>query len=165
MFNVNCSSDNSLECKSPCQYKISDSDYTVHSKFNSIFWITAAIYFMGVVVHSPSIVLTDAIAYNHLGEDRRKWGNQRLFGTIGFAVCAPVSGVLQDVFSSREHVNYTSSFLMFIVLTVLAAVAVSFYKQSDDIETNCSKEDTRQFNTIICKPKVCILIKVSRGGI
>lgn len=122
-----------LDC--PHQYSLNphcDLEQGKGNKFSETFWVFAFVFFIMNIFFAPVVNLLDALTYSHLGEDRGKWGNQRVWGTIGFALFGVCAGFLMDTYKRGQgHINYTWCFILFIVHSLLAAVAAFFYKTDD----------------------------------
>lgn len=101
--------------------------------FGQIFLFVFLIYLVAQIAYTPVVSLLDAVAYDYLAEDRLKWGNQRVWGTIGFSFFAILSTLYMDVFATAEHKNYTASFILFAVNSVIAAISVCKFQLSDNV--------------------------------
>ena len=109
-------------------------------KYDNTFWIFFGLFMGGQFLFAPVFSLIDAMAYDFLGDERGKWGKQRLWGTIGFALAGTVSGLVMDNFQftkKRDDIDYTPSFIAFAVLEALAAVMVCQFKVSNQL--SCSQ--------------------------
>ena len=97
-------------------------------KFGKTFWIFFVIFLLGNIFFSPIFSMIDAVTYAYLGDERSKWGKQRMWGTIGFAVAGFTAGLSMDLYSSGENsINYTFVFVGYAVLNICAAIAVCMY--------------------------------------
>ena len=86
----------------------------------------------------PIYNLVDALTYSHLGEERGKWGAQRVWGTIGFALFGVAAGFVMDTLKgSAGDTNYAWCFGLFIIHNLLTMLSVYCYKTSDDVK--CSQ--------------------------
>ena len=121
-----------------------------------VFWSIAILYFVGQLASQPIFGMSDALTYDFLGEKRNKWGRQRLWGTIGWAVFAPISGLLMDNYSIGGN-HYSTAFLLFAVFMVLTAVFTSQYKISEH-EAKCSPEVLKAIISLMRKPEACVLL-------
>ena len=104
--------------------------------FGPVFWSVAIPYFFGELLMQPLFGLTDAMTFGFLGEDRNQWGKQRLFGTVGFAIFGPMSGLLMDSYSFGQN-KYAVAFLMYAVFMVASAVCVWQYNAGDRHVSPC----------------------------
>ena len=104
-------------------------DYS--QKFGHTFQLFFLIDLLANIAFAPIFSLIDAMTYDFLGEERGKWGKQRLWGTIGFAMFGGIAGVVMELYSvDKMNIDYTVSFIAFAVLNVCAAIAVCQYRIS-----------------------------------
>lgn len=109
-----------------------------HQYYGKSFWLFFFVYFIAQLWFAPVFTLIDGIVYDYLGEDRGKWGRTRLFGTIGFILFGVFSGLLMDVYEGDDGMkNYAPAFIMFPVMSLLAALTVAFYHVSNSVK--CSQ--------------------------
>ena len=94
--------------------------------FGWTFWGIAIPFLLGQATIHPLFGLTDAMAYTVLAENLGRWGKQRLWGTMGFAVFGLTSGILMDVYGHGKNA-YTIAFLLFAIFMVLASVSACQY--------------------------------------
>ena len=128
-------------------------------QFGSTFWFYLVIYFVGQNFFSPLFTLIDAIVYNHLGDERRKWGKQRLWGTTGTVLAAVTSGYLMDLFSrGKDNTNYTPAFVLFACMGLLCAVMAALYRGSKNIA--CSMSSFKDAMVLMKKPNALMLFVV-----
>ncbi len=133
-----------LNCEIECDRF---SEHTLHTdcqpeptpdkKYGNTFWIFFGLFAGAQFLFSPIFSLIDAMAYDFLGEDRGKWGKQRLWGTLGFALAGMVSGFTMDNFKfhqKREDVDYTPSFIAFAILEAITALSVCQYNLSSNVK-------------------------------
>ncbi|XP_064608053.1 major facilitator superfamily domain-containing protein 6-like [Liolophura sinensis] len=124
-----------VECPSRTRYKcwhqknIVSTEDRLDSKgeFQAPFWITFVILNFARLLHNSVMSFTDAVAYSYLGEDKSRFGVQRLFGSLGFVVVSvPLSILLYLYAESDGTTNFSISFYVYMGFTCLAAVKVSF---------------------------------------
>ena len=99
-------------------------------QFGPVFWSVAITYFFGDLLMQPIFGLTDAMTFGFLGEERNKWGKQRLFGTLGYSIFGPMSGLLMDTYS-LGHNKYAAAFLLYAFFMVMSAACVCQYNAGD----------------------------------
>ena len=138
---VHCRENTTLTCHSDCPYIYEQNRCPVSEalgKFSMTFWLFAFMYFISNIVFAPIANLIDALTYSHLGEERGKWGPQRVWGTIGFALFGVAAGFAMDAVKRKTgDINYAWCFGFFILHNLLAALSAYFYKTSDDVK--CSQ--------------------------
>ncbi|KAK4315572.1 hypothetical protein Pmani_013213 [Petrolisthes manimaculis] len=93
---------------------------------NSQFWV-----YLGAVVVAwcgltTSIVMSDTTCFQLLGSEASKYGEQRLFGSIGWGLLVVVTGALID-FVSAGHAekDYTPAFVLCVAILFLDLLAAS----------------------------------------
>ena len=151
-----CSKDTQAYCSIHCANNDDVCDSSKSGIFQQTFWSIAILYLLTMTFMSPLVNLMDGITYSHLGDKRGKWGNQRVWGTIGFAMFGVTSGFVMDAVSERKtDIDYTWSFVLFIILSLLAAVAVYLYRTDNDV--HCSKA-LEKFREILAMPEVLTLV-------
>lgn len=78
----------------------------------------------------------------YVGEEKHKYGQQRMWGAIGWGTMSIVSGVCVDWFSKGEDKNYTPGFIMTLICIVLDIYVLSKIKvsrcQLKTLFINCS---------------------------
>lgn len=127
-----------FECNIICPLQMKLDDSCEEHDFGKTFWIFFVIFFFCNIAFAPMLSLVDAIAYDMLGEKRGHWGLQRSWGTIGFAHFAIGSGIVTYILSTQEvELDYTASFILYLVLNVLACVVVYFLQFSENV--HCSQ--------------------------
>ena len=136
---INCHLDEELSfgdsiLRNDSQGKFSTDRKGLH--FGPVFWGVAIPYFFGELLMQPLFGLTDAMTFSFLGEDRNQWGKQRLFGTVGFAIFGPTSGLLMDNYRIGQN-KYAVAFLMYAVFMVVSAVCVCQYNAGDRHVSSC----------------------------
>lgn len=166
-----CDVSTTLRCKTKCSLQVdmpfdgeimhnksqghSSTDRTgIH--FGWVFWSITILYFFAQMTMQPMYGIIDAMLFNYLGEKRNKWGRERLWGTVGFAIFGPVSGLLMD--NVRLHDNeYAVAFLLFAVCMTLTAVCTGqFNSRRRDVSgsTNVFKDTVSP----ILKPETFVLL-------
>ena len=124
--------------------------------FARTFWLYMLIFFCGQTLFSPVFSLIDAIAYDYLGEERGKWGRQRLWGTLGAIMASVTSGFLLDFFSrGKDETDYTPAFVLFACMEVLCAVMTAQYRGSDNIV--CSMPSFKDMKALLKRPDALVL--------
>lgn len=132
-WQVLCSKDLVLKCDLKCSHVETCSVYNAKALKTESFWIFFVLFLVGNITFSPIMSLGDAIAYDTLGEERRlKWGKQRVWGTIGFALFAVLSTVSMDL---SETKSFTVAFFLFTALNIATAVVAFFIHISKDIHS------------------------------
>lgn len=130
-----CSEDVLLKCTMKCSHVETCSVFETKALSTESFWIFFVLFLLGNITFSPIMSLGDAIAYDTLGPTRRlKWGKQRVFGTLGFALFAMISTVSMDLSQSKTK-SFTVAFFIFTALNILTAIVAFFMHISKDIHS------------------------------
>ncbi|XP_060874397.1 major facilitator superfamily domain-containing protein 6-like isoform X3 [Metopolophium dirhodum] len=119
------------------QTEINDTD-VIKSPLFWLFLSTITIFKISAVV---AIVMEDTICVQLLDKDKTKYGNQRMWGAIGWGTMSIVSGVCVDWFSKGlEYKNYTPGFIISLICSFLDMYVVSTIKnvQTTEIKTGPS---------------------------
>jgi MFS family permease len=130
-----CSDDSLFDCNLRCTHIDTCVEIVAEELSRSSFWFFFALFLFGNIFFSPILSLGDAISYDLLGEERRnKWGKQRLWGTVGFALFAILSTLSMDTLRAETNANnFSIAFCMFSVLYLLTAFVVFTMKISHDL--------------------------------
>ena len=105
--------------------------------FGNTFWVFFSLFLMGQIFFTPIFSMIDALTYTYLGKEGDKWGQQRLWGTIGFGIFAIISGFTMDAFTDlgvhKAFNSFLLAFIMFAVLSIIGGLMVLWYKISEKI--------------------------------
>ncbi|KAG8286131.1 hypothetical protein J6590_066698 [Homalodisca vitripennis] len=120
------------QCRMQCQ---SDtlSDLTNLSNSQVIshyqFWMFTSLLVFSWIGMAVVVSVGDAICFTILGDQPGKYGNQRMWGSVGFGLCVIVAGWLVDTWSAgMAHKDYTPVFYMMAVMLTLDFVVSSKIK-------------------------------------
>ena len=159
-WQATCSGDAVFDCFIKCDKKYHLDCFSVTSKLSRTFWIFFVIFLFCNIFFAPVLSLVDAIAYDILGEKRGRWGRQRLWGTIGFAVFAITSTFIMDMLSKRNpghEIDYSVSFYIFVGLCALSAVVTCLLQFSESLQ--CS-QIFKHITKLFFYPEVVIFMLV-----
>ena len=125
-------------------------------KFGITFQIFICVSLLANIAFAPIFSLIDAMTYDFLGEERGKWGKQRLWGSVGFALFGGASGLVMDIYSlDKLTIDYTWSFVAFAVLEIATALTVCTYKISGAL--SCS-EMMSNIGALLRRAEVLVLL-------
>jgi hypothetical protein len=154
-----------LTCSDPENDVDSDVEPETGKKFGRVFIMFFLIYLFAQIAFSPILNLVDAMTYVHLGEERNKWGQQRLWGTVGYVTFSLLATVYMDVFGTMGKKNYTAAFVMFGANHVLASLCVWGYRAPESAVSMTSSGVGRELRDILKSPRlVCLLAVVFVTG-
>ncbi|XP_072173908.1 major facilitator superfamily domain-containing protein 6-like [Diadema setosum] len=119
----------------------------VSDDVRGVFLLLLIIIVVGEFFSSPTITLADSATLGYLGSNRLEYyGQQRMFGSLGWGVFMLIEGILLDQTRTSSHgcgVNYYICFGTYAVLiTCSFFVAMQFkfkYHSDDDHNTEMSK--------------------------
>lgn len=96
--------------------KIPDHEVTGHYQF-WVFFLCLALSWIGMAV---VVSVGDAICFEMLDDKPHLYGNQRLWGAIGWGIVALLSGTLVDAFSKgKTFKDYSVLFYLMLILVIL----------------------------------------------
>lgn len=117
---------------------------TNSSELKRIFTILLVLVVVGEFLEAPSTTLADASLLEHLGEERRYYGKQRLWGSLGFGLSSFLVGVLLEksrhLVCGEQYTDYMICFCVFALLMVMTLfISTTFkfqYKETDVKQTS-----------------------------
>lgn len=96
--------------------KIPDNQLTGHYQF-WLFFLCMALSWIGMAV---VVSVGDAICFEMLGQRPHMYGNQRMWGAIGWGIVALLAGTLVDAFSKgKTYKDYSVLFYLMLILMVM----------------------------------------------
>lgn len=115
-----------------------------------LFWLffsTLALLNSGITARS---VMENTICIAVLGENNHKFGEQRVWGSIGWGTTSFVCGAIIDWFSrSQDYKNYTPGMIMALVMTILDLYVASRIEDVQNIDKKTEAGDMKQVLTNI----------------
>ncbi|KAG4070995.1 hypothetical protein HA402_001432 [Bradysia odoriphaga] len=114
-FKVECegSCNNELTMKAITETKINNSNVVNMLEF----WLLLLFLALSWAGMAVVVSVGDAICFSMLGERSHLYGNQRLWGSVGWGVFSVIAGLLVDRFSGNEiSKNYSVVFYMVVIL-------------------------------------------------
>ena len=159
LSDTHCNENKTLLCQAQCPLIINkDACKTSNNspRYLLTFWIFGFVYLISNVFNAPTSKLIDALTYNHLGEERGKFGTQRVWGTIGYICFGVAAGFAMDAVKEKtEEINYSWCFAFYILHNLLATLSIKFYKTSDNVI--CSQA-IKELGRLLQNPQVYIII-------
>ncbi|CAL4131794.1 unnamed protein product, partial [Meganyctiphanes norvegica] len=78
---------------------------------------------------STCVTMTDTVCFTILGDDRHKYGEQRVWGTVGMGLFCIVSGGLIDLYSQNlPQKDYLPAFILSFVILIIDIALVAKMK-------------------------------------
>lgn len=131
-WQVFCSEPVALDCQITC--KNINVCISHKKEFDTTFWLLFLVYLFANIVFAPIFSLADATAFKTLKDKGHKFGKQRMWGTVGFALFAITSTFVMYIMSSQGNmIDYKILFYIFAVLCLIAAV-IAFYMDFEDVQ-------------------------------
>lgn len=110
------------------------------------FWSFLVLMIISSITLTALLFMMDAVCYELLQDRKDRYGQQRLWGTIGWGVGALIGGCLNQAASNdTEAINYAPSFYLLGVLSVIDLIPLYHLKVTD-----------LKYSSHICKD-VCFL--------
>jgi len=117
----------SIHCSNPHLQEMARKD----SIFSSpMFWLFFLLNLVSYSCFTTAATISDAICFDKLGARGDQYGQQRVWGSIGWGLFTVVAGYLVDSSSSSTStsLDYTPAFLLMGGLMVLDLLAASYIK-------------------------------------
>ncbi|CAO1428232.1 unnamed protein product [Diamesa hyperborea] len=149
-FNMTCD----VECEDDTINEIlaGATDDQVKSTYQ--FWLFFCFLIISWAGMAVVVSVGDAICFEMLGDKPQRYGNQRMWGSIGWGTFSIISGILIDKFSEGKATkNYAIGFYMMAVLILLDMLVSSKLKYS---QTKLSKNFWADVGQIFSSCRVLI---------
>jgi hypothetical protein len=122
------------------------------------FFLLMLLVIIGEFFSAPAITLADSAVITLLGEDTDRYGHQRMFGSLGWAVSMFFVGIALDHSTSfpehpcganKQEKNYTICFATFAISMFAALVAATtinfkYPEQTDEMQLQDKQIDPQQ---------------------
>ncbi|XP_045115275.1 major facilitator superfamily domain-containing protein 6-A-like isoform X2 [Portunus trituberculatus] len=93
------------------------------------FWLLFLCLLVQYCGHTTVITMQETVCFQLLGEERHKYGQQRLWGTVGVGLSAIISGALVDLYSKgMGQKDYLPAHILTAVFLVVDLFVVAFLK-------------------------------------
>lgn len=120
------------------------------------FWLIFILLVLIYGGNATTTTMADTVCFSLLGENRHKYGHQRMWGSLGWGMFGVINGALVDLYSEGEaQTNYTPALIISsILLTINLLVAV---RMKFDV-TDKEKLKAVTVRNAICSLKMIILL-------
>lgn len=153
-----CDTAGFFKCEIKCETPPKQLCQSHTHEFDATFFWLFLVYLIANLVFSPVFSLADAANFDTLGKKHHKFGEQRLWGTVGFALLAIASTFTMYMMTNRgSSVDYTVPFYIFTVLCCLAGGSAYFMDLSSNVKCGSFFQN---FLTLVCIPKVAVFLMV-----
>ena len=133
-----CDEEGTFQCEMTCKHPPPQFCPNPDHRFDSTFGWLFLIYLIANLAFAPVFSLSDAITFDTLGKKHHKFGEQRLWGTVGFAASAITSTFIMYMMTKQgSSFNLTVPFYIFAILCCLAAAIAHLMSLSSNIK--CGK--------------------------
>ncbi|KAK7070882.1 hypothetical protein SK128_003089 [Halocaridina rubra] len=120
------------------------------------FWLICLAMMVEQMGISTCVMISDAVCFQILGKERHKYGEQRLWGTIGMGIMAIVIGALVDLYSrGLPQTDYLPAIIICIVFMTADIIVVSKMKIPYNHEKRMKMGDV---GSVIAHPQTIIFI-------
>ncbi|KAK7482922.1 hypothetical protein BaRGS_00025822 [Batillaria attramentaria] len=154
-----CDEEATLTCKIHCK-KPPPELCQVHDKqYDAVYVWMFFISLIANLAFSPVFSLADAATFDLLRDRPERYGKQRMWGTVGFALFA-IASTFAMYFMTQQgsQTNYTVSFYIFAVLCCCATLIAYFLDLSAAI--TCGGNMLRHFCALVSHPQVLVFLVV-----
>ncbi|XP_052076345.1 major facilitator superfamily domain-containing protein 6-A-like [Mytilus californianus] len=129
-----CSDVTKFVCDLECSHVDTCTHKVAEDLSQTSFWFYFVLLLLGNILFAPIMSLKDAILNESFGaEKRHKWGKQRLWGTVGFAMFAIVSTLSIDALSKTSMNSFSVAFFLFSALNLATAFISCVMKISHNL--------------------------------
>ncbi|XP_065280088.1 major facilitator superfamily domain-containing protein 6-like [Dermacentor albipictus] len=119
---VTCSANCSVDLSS-CLEKAADSATASEDMHSLQFWLFLLLTCLIRIAISSAFSLSDTACFQQLGDRPQDYGLQRLWGTIGWGIMAPLSGLLIDFVNARlGYKSFVPGFYMAVGLMAIQCI-------------------------------------------
>ncbi|KAK7482914.1 hypothetical protein BaRGS_00025814, partial [Batillaria attramentaria] len=129
-----CDKTVSLNCTTSCKEPPSELCPFQAKEFDDVYLQLILTYLLANIFLNPCFCLSDAVTFDILGDERYKYGKQRLWGTCGFAVFGLVStAIMEQAREKGGHLDLSPAFYIFAALCCCSAAIASFMRLHGDV--------------------------------
>lgn len=125
------------------------------------FWLMFLCLMLVYGSNSATTTMADTVCFYVLGQDRHKYGHQRLWGSLAWGIVGMTSGALIDLFTGDQtEVNYTPALVLAVIFLSLNVIA------STRIKFEVPKKEKLTANTMynaFCSPRMIVFLVCCYG--
>nr|XP_053638026.1 major facilitator superfamily domain-containing protein 6-like isoform X1 [Cherax quadricarinatus] len=131
------------------------------------FWLYVLCFIIAWCGLAVTVVMSDTVCFQLLGSEGNRYGEQRLFGSLGWGALVIVAGALIDYSSlGLPEKDYTPAFVLsFAILFVDVLAATRLEIEGSERRTGTAGSVAR----LICEPRIvlfilcCVVVGISTG--
>lgn len=120
------------------------------------FWLILILLVLVNAGNAATTTMADTVCFYILGDNRHKYGHQRMWGSMGWGIFGAISGALVDLYSKgRVQTNYTPALIIASILLTVNLQASLWIKF-----TMADKEKliARTVGKAICSLKIIVYL-------
>uniref|UniRef100_A0A1I8NSP7 Major facilitator superfamily (MFS) profile domain-containing protein n=1 Tax=Stomoxys calcitrans TaxID=35570 RepID=A0A1I8NSP7_STOCA len=123
---------------------------------SATFWLFVLFLFAGTIGFNVTNSISDAICFDMLGDmAENKYGNQRVWGTIGFGLTSLIAGIVVDLWTVETIKSFTPALVIMLIFSVFDLFSVSKLKLP---KLSSSESITRDVWECISQPSVATFL-------
>lgn len=134
---------------------------------HNVFWLLLFLSLVGEFFACPATTLADTATLSNLGEQKEKYGRQRMFGSLGWGSAMLVVGLVIDRMPSyivcgvTISKDYTYSFYFFLGYMIIAFFVSTRFTFSNEQEENVVHGTPKDVVKIFLQPRYFVVIFVA----
>eukprot|EP00112_Aurelia_sp_Birch-Aquarium-sp1_P007186 Seg1783.5 transcript_id=Seg1783.5/GoldUCD/mRNA.D3Y31 product="Major facilitator superfamily domain-containing protein 6" protein_id=Seg1783.5/GoldUCD/D3Y31 len=134
---------------------------------HNVFWLLLFLTLIGEFFACPATTLADTATLNYLGEDKEKYGRQRMFGSVGWGSAMLIVGLVIDSMPSYVvcgvtiSKDYTYSFYFFLGYMIIAFGVSTRFTFTNEQEGDLIRATPKDVVRIFFQTKYIIVIFVA----
>ncbi|CAB0008615.1 unnamed protein product [Nesidiocoris tenuis] len=119
------------------------------------FWLFVLFIVLGWTGQAGGVSLGDTICFELLGDEPSKYGDQRLWGSVGWGTFSVIAGIAVDHFSDGRVKNYLPAAVMLVVLFIMNIVVIARLKYE---QTKISSSILRDVGRLLAELRVLVFL-------
>eukprot|EP00794_Sanderia_malayensis_P003622 gene3622-4135_t len=134
---------------------------------HNVFWLLLFLTLVGEFFSCPATTLADTATLNYLGDEKEKYGRQRMFGSLGWGSAMLGVGLVIDKMPSYKvcgveiSKDYTYSFYFFLGYMIIAAFIATRFVFNTEHEKNTIKSKSSGAFKVFLHTKYIVIIFVA----
>ena len=134
---------------------------------HNVFWLLLFLTLVGEFFACPATTLADTATLNYLGEDKEKYGRQRMFGSVGWGSAMLIVGLVIDSMPSYVvcgvtiSKDYTYSFYFFLGYMIIAFGISTRFTFTNEQEGDLIRGTPKDVVRIFFQTKYIVVIFVA----
>lgn len=161
VVNPSCSAVRHLMCDTFCNNTVINNMITVNEEIGDVaglyqFWLFFLLMILSWVGMAVVVSVGDAICFGMLGDQPSNFGQQRLWGAVGWGTFSILAGILVDEFSRGQmKKDYTVVFYILLVMMALDILVSSRLKYA---QTKLSSSIIRDVGRLFTEIRIVVFI-------